>query len=147
GVVVAQQLPQQDASSNASAGASAQHSLQTRPGDSGNGKVKSPGALTPTVGPARVRHGRIVVHAKHFSADALAGRALMNTRFASKANTDVTGRSSCVVAPAHSQLLKALFRGAPAVLVYHRPAGTTQVVDLFVCGTSQPLRSVTLPTD
>jgi hypothetical protein len=33
----------------------------------------------------------------------------------------------------------------PAVLVFRRPMGDTQVVDLFLCGSEQPERSVTLP--
>jgi hypothetical protein len=33
----------------------------------------------------------------------------------------------------------------PAVLVFRRPLGDTQVVDLFLCGSEQPERSVTLP--
>ena len=33
----------------------------------------------------------------------------------------------------------------PAVLVFRRPVGDTQVVDLFLCGSEEPVRSVTLP--
>jgi hypothetical protein len=33
----------------------------------------------------------------------------------------------------------------PAVLVFRRPAGDTQVADLFLCGSDEPVRSVTLP--
>ena len=33
----------------------------------------------------------------------------------------------------------------PAALLYHRPEGSTQVVDLVVCGSDRPIRSVTLP--
>jgi hypothetical protein len=34
---------------------------------------------------------------------------------------------------------------APAVLVLRREAGDTQVADLFLCGETDPVRSVTLP--
>lgn len=34
----------------------------------------------------------------------------------------------------------------PAVLVFRRPVGDTQVVDLFVCGATEPVRSVSLPS-
>jgi hypothetical protein len=146
GVAVAQQLPQRHDSPAATAGGAPTDSSQAKPGNTGNGKVRSPGALSPNVGTVHLKHGRIVVHAQRFSADALAGRALMKSKATYSAHSDIAGRS-CVVAPAHSRLLKAVFRHAPAVLVYHRPAGSTQVVDLFVCGTTQPLRSVTLPTD
>jgi hypothetical protein len=37
------------------------------------------------------------------------------------------------------------YRGAPAVVVFRRPVGDTQVADLFLCGSEQPVRSVTLP--
>ena len=37
------------------------------------------------------------------------------------------------------------FGGAPAVLVFRRPVGDTQVADVFLCGSSEPVRSVTLP--
>ena len=37
------------------------------------------------------------------------------------------------------------YEGVPAVLVFRRAQGDTQVVDLFRCGDSEPLRSVTLP--
>ena len=33
----------------------------------------------------------------------------------------------------------------PAVLVFRRPTGDTQVADLFLCGSEEPVRSVTLP--
>ena len=37
------------------------------------------------------------------------------------------------------------YGGEPAVLVLRRVTGDTQVVDLFECGSSDPLRSITLP--
>jgi hypothetical protein len=37
------------------------------------------------------------------------------------------------------------YGGAPAVLVLRRPVGDTQVADLFLCGSQEPVRSVTLP--
>lgn len=37
------------------------------------------------------------------------------------------------------------YDGTPGVLVFRRPRGDTQVADLFVCGSTDPLRSVTLP--
>ena len=38
-----------------------------------------------------------------------------------------------------------VYGGEPAVLVLRRVTGDTQVVDLFQCGSSDPLRSITLP--
>lgn len=37
------------------------------------------------------------------------------------------------------------YDGTPGVLVFRRPRGDTQVADLFVCGSTDPLRSVSLP--
>ena len=37
------------------------------------------------------------------------------------------------------------YRRAPAVLVFRRAMGDTQVADLFLCGSTEPTRSVTLP--
>jgi hypothetical protein len=37
------------------------------------------------------------------------------------------------------------FGGTPAVLVLRRPVGDTQIADLFLCGSQEPVRSVTLP--
>lgn len=37
------------------------------------------------------------------------------------------------------------YAGTPAVLVFRRASGDSQVADLFLCGDSEPLRSVTLP--
>lgn len=37
------------------------------------------------------------------------------------------------------------YGGAPAVVVFRRPVGDTQVADLFLCGSERPVRSVTLP--
>lgn len=39
----------------------------------------------------------------------------------------------------------ALYGRTPAVLVFRRPMGDTQVADLFLCGDTAPTRSVTLP--
>ncbi len=37
------------------------------------------------------------------------------------------------------------YDGSPGVLVFRRPRGDTQVADVFLCGSPNPLRSVTLP--
>lgn len=142
GVVVAQQLPNDASSSSATAGAAADNSQPL--GNTGGLENHTKGPATkPGVAPT-TKQGVVVVHPQHFSADALAGRRLVNSKAAYSAQADQAG--ACIDAPPHSRLLTAIFRHAPAVLVYHRPAGSTQVVDLFVCGSAQPLKSVTLPT-
>ncbi len=37
------------------------------------------------------------------------------------------------------------YGSSPAVLVFRRARGNTQIADLFLCGSEQPVRSVTLP--
>lgn len=37
------------------------------------------------------------------------------------------------------------YDGRPAVVVFRRPQGDTQVADLFLCGGTEPERSITLP--
>jgi hypothetical protein len=37
------------------------------------------------------------------------------------------------------------YDGTPAVVVFRRPVGDTQVADVFLCGSEEPVRSVTLP--
>jgi hypothetical protein len=143
GVVVAQQLPHDGSSSSATAGGTTDNQALGNTGSGHDSRAQTPGTK-PDVERAHTKDGSVVVHPQHFSADALAGRRLLFTRAAQSAHPG--SLSSCVEAPRHAQLLKAVFRHAPAVLVYHRPAGSTQVVDLFVCGSARPLKSVTLPT-
>jgi hypothetical protein len=144
GVAVAQQLPHGTSSSETTSGTAADRAPTTNGGDSGL-PSNSP-ATQPQLGSkgALVRQGRIVVRPQHFSADALAGRRLVATKAPFAEHQDES--SLCIAAPAHSLLLRAVYQHAPAVLVYHRAAGSTQVVDLFVCGSARPLKSVTLPT-
>jgi hypothetical protein len=142
GVVVAQQLPYQgsSASSATAGGASDNQAL----GNTASQPNPLRSATTQPENNPTAAKRPIVVHPQHFSADALAARGLVDA----KASYSAQGvrANACIDAPAHSVLLRAVFRHAPAVLVYHRPAGSTQVVDLFVCGTARPLKSVTLPT-
>jgi len=37
------------------------------------------------------------------------------------------------------------YAGSPGALVFRRPRGDTQVVDLYLCGRDEPTRSITLP--
>lgn len=58
-----------------------------------------------------------------------------------------SAKSSYVCAPAvwgRGRKVAALYDGEPAVLVFRKPMGDSQVVDLLQCGTGDILRSVTL---
>jgi hypothetical protein len=155
GVVAAQQLPL--GSAPQSAGSSADRAtpgLTSGNGNSAQGTTGPEHQPTPqdsggrSPEPLRTKAGGLLVRARHFSADALAGRQVLDGVGATTTDglklANVSPR--CLRPPADSQVVRATYRRAPAALVYHAPAGSTQVVDLFVCGTARPVRSVTLST-
>jgi hypothetical protein len=88
-----------------------------------------------------LRNGRLVVRPQHFSADALAGRHLLNER-----GTGITSDDfACPDVPRHASSVAAEYQHAPAALVYRHAEGSSQVVDLYVCSNPRPVRSTTLP--
>jgi hypothetical protein len=42
-------------------------------------------------------------------------------------------------------VVPAEYQNAPAALLYRRPEGGSQIVNLYVCGSSRPIRTTTLP--
>jgi hypothetical protein len=95
----------------------------------------------------QTKDGGVLVRPRRFTDDALAGLRLLHGKVPGLDDRSalMSVSSHCVRTPAGSDAVRATYRRAPAALVYHRPAGSTQVVDLFVCGSSRPIRSVTLP--
>jgi hypothetical protein len=153
GVVVAQHLPNSDSPSAATAGdaSSSADSLDVG-GSSTDGtepETATGGDLSADAGAhakATVRNGRVVVRPQHFTSDAVAARRLLATqRTASRSDALSQVDGSCVVVPEDGKLVNATYERAPAVLFFHRPVSSAQVVDLFVCGSSRPVRSATLP--
>jgi hypothetical protein len=96
--------------------------------------------VAPTISP---EHLPLVVHPRQFAADALQGRALVG-RYDAQAFTTLSG--DCAALAKRARAVPVVYQHAPAALVYRRPQGSTQVVDLFVCGSRQPVRTTTLPT-
>jgi hypothetical protein len=154
GVVVAQHLPttsnsQSTASADAAGRGEADSSLG---GDTGS----STGPVAPgTSGAhdqldfrARIRGGRVLVRPELFTADASAARRLLRQREAPASAYVVGGRArvACVAPRIRGSRVGATYQGAPAVLVFHAPESGSQVVDLYVCGSDEPLRSATLPS-
>jgi hypothetical protein len=142
GVVVAQQLPSGTSASETGA-SSAQDAGGVRSpeattfGNSG-GDVSKRAHARPLV-----RHGRVVVHPRRFASDALAGRTLLTQPGTASDRLEVV---RCAAVPTgDGTVLGATYRQAPAALVYRRPSGNSQVVDLYVCGSANPVRSTTLP--
>lgn len=56
-----------------------------------------------------------------------------------------TGKTCLADAWGGGSFVPVRYEGVPAVLVFRRPRGDTQVADLFLCGEPAPVRSVTLP--
>lgn len=149
GVVLAQNLPTGGTASQTAGGAASSEGDQyAAGGQSGKAPVRPPTASDsagqPSPGSVRatVRDGRVVVRRPSFSADALAGRALLGGQDTRRV---VQPAAACFAPSGGEQVVAALYDRAPAVLVYHRSDGSTQVVDLVLCGSSRPIRSVTLP--
>jgi hypothetical protein len=109
-------------------------------GNTGNGPA--PQAHLPGAKQAKLHDGRLVVRPLHFASDALQGRALLAHRSAAAFDDHA---QTCAEVPEHAQTLPAQYQHAPAALVYRRVEGGSQVVDLYVCGNSRPIRSTTLP--
>jgi hypothetical protein len=97
--------------------------------------------------PLSLVSGRVRVRPGHFTADALAGRQVAApTASGSRQDALKAVSPGCVPSLGDAVLVPATYEKAPAALVYHAPAGSTQVVDLYICGSAKPVRSVTLPT-
>ena len=152
GVVLAQNLPHAGSGAQESAvPAAGSEGDRFAAGDAQGGGTRSPttpaagapGQPAPQVEKARLRDGRVVVRSRDVlrgrpGRPATAGRRPQPTAGAARGPLPVTVGSG----PGGA----ARSTGAPpALLVYHLPDGSTQVVDLLVCGTGLPIRSVTLP--
>ena len=149
GVVVAQHLPAPGGSSSAS---SAENRAGSSVGDTAGGTASKP--VRPEANPGilaggrvTVQDGRVVVRPEHFTSDAVAARRLLERARSTASSYQLLDQPdpACVVPRAHGTRVKATYERAPAVLVFHRPVSSTQVVDLFVCGARRPVRSATLP--
>jgi hypothetical protein len=152
GVTVAQHLPL-ESGGHPSAGSAVEDqragadssTTGSRPHTSG--KV-SPGPYVQNSPPLKTLDGRVLVRPGHFSADALSARKVAGQAPSGGLDSVQLRRlpSGCVPALDNVEVVPATYQKAPAALVYHAPAGTTQVVDLYVCTSARPIRSVTLPT-
>jgi hypothetical protein len=155
GVTAAQHLPLGSGSSRTAAGSATEgasaggdrHVSTSAPPE--KSPPVSPGPLAPTQrAKLRTRGGRVVVRPGHFTADALSGRQAAGPTPGALLNAERLRSipAGCLPALGKVEAVPATYERAPAALVYHPPAGTTQVVDLYICGTPKPVRSVTLPT-
>lgn len=144
GVVVAPHVHVGSGGSSATTAAEDSSAGSSELGDTGNSNNTNKQALPPQAlqgGTAHLRNGRLVVRPQHFSADALVGRRLLDERSTSMA----TGGTSCPAVPPSASTVPAEYQQAPAALVYRHVEGSSQVVDLYICGNPRPVRSTTLP--
>jgi hypothetical protein len=146
GIAITQHLPNDLGATQASSSATGTGSASDAAGQAQRG-AESPQSLGNTGNEApKVTNGRVVVHARSFPADATAAQQLTQRSYAAARTPSPTPTAPpCVTAPAGSHTVPATFQGALAALVFLRPEGDTQVVDLYLCGRPQPIRSVTLP--
>lgn len=149
GVAVAQHLPSNSGAQEGTAAAGQNTGAHTNTGDTATSPSapRSPGPdLAQSLPPLKTADGRVRVRPGHFTADALAGRQAATPVAGSTYDALRAVSPGCVPPLRDAVLVPATYQKAPAALVYHAPAGTTQVVDLYVCGSAKPVRSVTLPT-
>ncbi|MGC4109855.1 MAG: hypothetical protein QM747_05415 [Nocardioides sp.] len=104
-----------------------------------SGKVPSASAASGWA--LHVRDGRVVVRPDHFEDDVLNARATLQAT-PDSLQSELVG---CAGVTGEGQAVAAEYDRAPAALVYRPAEGDSQVVDLYRCGDSQPVRSTTLP--
>ena len=88
------------------------------------------------------------IRADHFSADVGRARRLARQELDSTSGTHDTRRTAAECTPGDwgsGTFVPVRYDGHRGVLVFRRPHGDSQVADLFSCGSSDVLRSITLP--
>ncbi|HEX3930338.1 MAG TPA: hypothetical protein VHW64_06510 [Nocardioides sp.] len=102
----------------------------------------TPGATGATDGRTGLRllDGRVLVRPHHFADDAREAR----DRLAYADQLASPRSTACADPGAAAHVVPAEYRHARAALVYHRAEGGRQVVDLYLCGQGEPVRSTTL---
>ena len=116
------------------------------PSASGSAPQTTSGPHAQSSSPLKAPAGSVLVRPGHFPADALSARIAATGAAGRQYDALKQVSRGCAPSVPDAVVLRATYEKAPAALVYHAPAGSTQVVDLYVCGTSRPVRSVTLPT-
>jgi hypothetical protein len=113
--------------------------------DSGGGKESDSQSPESLNAPERGEQGGSVrIRSDRFGADVRRAWAEVQAD-SSSAPLLASPSPSCLTGPVgDGTVLAASYDDAAAVLVLRPPAGDTQVVDLYLCGTDQPTRSITL---
>ena len=108
-----------------------------------NGQKSANAAAAPQMAVSDV----VPIRADHFSADVGRARRLARQELDSTSGTHDTRRTpECTPGDWGSgTFVPVRYDGHRGVLVFRRANGDTQVADLFSCGSSDVLRSITLP--
>lgn len=148
GVTAVQHLPGGSGSQATAGGTAESDSVIGGPRASGPASAPqiAPGPKDHAGGPLRTLPGRVRVRPGHFAADALSARAAASQTSSQQYDALKGAAAGCVPSVPDAVVLRATYEKAPAALVFHAAAGSTQIVDLYLCGTSKPIRSITLPT-
>jgi hypothetical protein len=84
----------------------------------------------------------VKIHPRSFVNDAERARQDLG-KSAYRAMND-TAKAACTDVPQSARAVPARYKRADAALVFRRPQGGSQIVELFVCGQSTPIRTTTL---
>lgn len=164
GVAIGQVLPRSggDDSSESSAGSASDSSLADTPtseddsgsgsgsgsgegGDSGSASEPAPESLKSSPGTPFAGLPILSTADADLDDQVLALRADGSSRREQLASLDALGRCDVPRAGRASGLVAAELDGQPGVVVFRRPTGEAQGVELYVCGQADPVRTITLP--
>jgi hypothetical protein len=143
GVGVSQVLPGVGSDNGSADQATAGDAPEAAQADgSGGGSDRAP-QLSDSVVPQPVYGDAARIRPDHFGADVRRVRSRIDGGDAK--SYSAVPDTACLPAPVgEGTVIAATYDGAPAALVLRPPAGDTQVVDLYLCGQTAPLRSITL---
>lgn len=137
GVGVGQVLPHLGGSGDDQATAGSAESAY----DSADGSGGGSGSKAPEAAPA----DGVTIHRATFGADVRRIRARIESPQDSQRLMAAPAETCLTTAVRSGTVLAATYDGAAAALVLNPPVGDSQVVDLYLCGTDNPARSITLP--
>ena len=153
GVGLSQVVTPQSGSDSVQAGAGSQAQEETQ--DSEQPKTQSRGAESadePAPAPVKPQPKSTLATLRrtHLASDLSVARELRSLDSqASSSGAAAADRAAGAACAAdqwgRGRFVPASYGGAPAVVVFRRPVGETQVADVFLCGSEEPVRSVTLP--
>lgn len=160
GIGVSQIVTPDSGSETSTAGAShqqedaGQDSVQPKAPFSANGANPGEAGPIPQSGPVQDKADHLLkVRRERLTNDLFITRSELAGRNSSDAYSYSSGKRSADRAAGaacgsdqwgRGRFVPVSYGGTPAVVVFRRPVGDTQVADVFLCGSSEPVRSVTL---